>query len=154
MPPARFAKGKPVSAETPTTTAADAATADASTSATASANVPSRLADEIAAAKVRGEEAAAAAAAKPEPAPKPEPTPKRHIPTPAEIEADIAAARERLTETLVQLEDAVTPASVVRRAKTAVKNVYVDSEGGIKMKNVAITAGVAIGSIIVIKIIK
>jgi hypothetical protein len=106
----------------------------------------------------RGEAAAAAVAAKAaEPKPKKEPVEKvkpAPAPTAAEIEADIEAARERLTSTLVQLEDAVTPASFARRAKTQVRNVYVDEFGGVRIKNVAITAGVVVGAIVVIKIIK
>jgi hypothetical protein len=120
--------------------------------------VPGPLADEIAAAVARGEAAAAAAATKPVPtepadkaADKPKPVPP---PTAAEIEADIAAARERLTGTLIQLEDAVTPASFARRGKTAVRNVYLDEFGGVKVKNVAITVGVVVGAIVVIKILK
>lgn len=116
------------------------------------------VAESVAEAIARGEAAAADVAAKQaapkqkKPAePKPKPVP---APTAAEIEADIAAARERLTSTLVQLEDAVTPASFARRAKTGVKNVYVDEFGGIKVKNVAITAGAVVGVIVLIKIIK
>jgi hypothetical protein len=75
-------------------------------------------------------------------------------PTSAEIEADIEAARERLTSTLVQLEDAVTPASFVRRAKGEVRKVYLDEFGGVRVKNVAITAGVVVGAIVIVKIFK
>jgi hypothetical protein len=116
------------------------------------------VAQDVADAISRGEAAVAAVEAKAaEPKPKKKPVEKAKPappPTAAEIEADIEAARERLTSTLVQLEDAVTPASFARRAKAEVRNVYVDEFGGVRIKNVAITAGVVVGALVVIKIIK
>jgi hypothetical protein len=139
-----------VSAETPAATTPEEPTVQTPRT----PEVAQAVSDAIA----RGEAAAAAVAAKAaEPKPKEKPVEKvKPVPAPtaAEIEADIEAARERLTSTLVQLEDAVTPASFARRAKTSVRNAYIDEFGGVRIKNVAITAGVVVGAIVFIKIIK
>ena len=149
-----------MSTETPTSETPNNQTPASDPAPEAATPANPEVAQKVSEAIARGEAAAAAVAAE-QAAPKPkekkpsEPKPKpAPAPTAAEIEADIAAARERLTSTLVQLEDAVTPASFARRAKTTVKGVYVDEFGGIKVKNVAITAGVVVGAIVLVKIIK
>ena len=49
---------------------------------------------------------------------------------------------------------ATSPISFARRGKTAVRNAYLDEHGGVKIKSVAITAGVVVGVVVVIKILK
>ena len=67
--------------------------------------------------------------------------------TPAEIEADLDATRERLVGTITELEDRVNPTKVAKRGSNKVKDFYVGPDG-VRWKNVALTAGVVVGGLV------
>ena len=71
--------------------------------------------------------------------------------TPAEIEADLDATRERLVGTITELEDRVNPTKVAKRGSNKVKDFYVGSDG-VRWKNVALTAGAVVGGLIAIRV--
>lgn len=68
--------------------------------------------------------------------------------TPEEIQADIAASRDNLTQTLGDLQHAVKeatkPKNIAKKAAEKVKSVYVAPNGEVNVKNVGITAGVVV----------
>ncbi|MBR7830201.1 DUF3618 domain-containing protein [Actinospica sp. MGRD01-02] len=61
--------------------------------------------------------------------------------SPAEIEADIAATRERLAGTLDELSDRLSPRGVMRQANSAVRGVFVTPEGAVRKDRAAMAAG-------------
>lgn len=65
--------------------------------------------------------------------------------TPAQIEADLVATRDRLAGRLNNLAAYVTPKAIVQRQVDKAKSVYVDEFGGIRPTSVLVTAGVMIG---------
>jgi hypothetical protein len=71
--------------------------------------------------------------------------------TPAEIEADLDATRERLVGTITELEDRVNPTKVAKRGSNKIKDFYVGSDG-VRWKNVALTAGAVVGGLVAIRI--
>jgi hypothetical protein len=71
--------------------------------------------------------------------------------TPAEIEADLDATRERLVGTITELEDRVNPTKVAKRGSNKLKDFYVGSDG-VRWKNVALTAGAVVGGLIAIRV--
>ena len=74
--------------------------------------------------------------------------------SPADIEAEMDATRERLANTVAQLQDAVTPKNLARRGVQRVKAVYVTDDGAIRYDNVAKTAGVVVGTIATVRLLK
>jgi len=71
---------------------------------------------------------------------------------PAEIESDIVDTRERLVGTITELEDRVNPSKVANRSANKVKAFYV-GDGGVRWKNVAITAGAVVGGVVAIRVV-
>lgn len=67
----------------------------------------------------------------------------------AEIEADIEASRERLVETVGQLQvavkETVNPRRVVAIQITRIKGFYVDEYGGVRPERVVLTVTVVVG---------
>ena len=64
--------------------------------------------------------------------------------SPDEIEAEIAAVRERLSGTLDQISDRVKPSNVAKRQMERARAVVQEPDGTWKPKPVAIIAGVAL----------
>ncbi len=81
-----------------------------------------------------------------------------HQRTPAEIEVDIVAARDRLVATVDQLQAAVKRATNPKRILVAqlsrVKGFYVDEYGGVRPERIVVTVGVVVGVIVVRKATK
>lgn len=73
------------------------------------------------------------------------PPPQR---TPEEIQADIDAAQARLAATVDELSERLSPASLADEAKAGVKSVFVDEDGSVKPKPVAIIGGAVVGLIV------
>ena len=61
--------------------------------------------------------------------------------SPAEIEADIAATRDRLAGTLDELSDRLSPRGVMRQANSAVRGAFVTPEGAVRKDRAAMAAG-------------
>lgn len=78
--------------------------------------------------------------------------------TPAEIQADIAASRDRLTNTMGELQvavkDATNPRNIAKKCVAKVKGIYVGPNGDVNVKNVGITVGVVVGVVVLRKITK
>lgn len=62
--------------------------------------------------------------------------------TPAQIEADLVATRQRLAGRIDDLQEYVAPRNVARRGLAKIKGVYVDEYGGIRPERVAVTVAV------------
>ena len=85
------------------------------------------------------------------PAPKPGPAPRvvsgeiaGHAPdarSPAEIEADLAATRDRLAGTLDELSERLSPRGVLRRADSAARGAFLTEEGSVRKDRAALAAG-------------
>ncbi len=74
--------------------------------------------------------------------------------TMAEIEAEMAATRERLAATVGQLQEALQPKNLLRLQVEKVKGYYVDEYGAVRPERVAGTVGVVVVSVVVIKVVK
>jgi len=72
--------------------------------------------------------------------------------TPSQIEGDIVDTRERLVGTITDLEDRVNPAKVADRGKNKLVAFYMD-DTGVRWKNVAITAGAVVGSLVAVRVV-
>lgn len=74
-----------------------------------------------------------------------------------QIEADLAASRERLTQTLGQLNVTVQrkfePKHLMAIGVAKLRGVYFDEFGGIRVERVAVTVGVVVGVVVVKKIV-
>jgi len=83
------------------------------------------------------------------------PAKQRTIP---EIEADIAASRERLVQTVSQLEVTVkrnlNPKRILAVQVKKVQSFYVDEYGGVRPERVVVTVGVVVGFVVVRKVTK
>ena len=66
--------------------------------------------------------------------------------------SDLGAARHQLDEDLLELEQALTPESMGERLVAAAKGFYLNADGGVNVKRVAITAGALVGILILRRI--
>ncbi len=73
-------------------------------------------------------------------------------PSIADLQAEVAAAREELVATLGQLKAEATPGAMVKRGGRAVLGWFTDEYGGIRPERVAI-AGAAVVGVIVLRAI-
>lgn len=73
-----------------------------------------------------------------------EPSKSTAQPTKAELEAEIAAARDGLTSSLEQLRAETRPEALVQRGKDAVKGFFTDEYGGVRPDRIAMVAGTVI----------
>ncbi len=64
--------------------------------------------------------------------------------SPAQIEAEIVATRERLAGRIDELTAYVAPPAVARRQRERIRAFYVDEFGGIRPERVAATAAVGL----------
>ena len=60
---------------------------------------------------------------------------------PAEIEADIAATRDRLAGTLDELSERLSPRGVLRQANTRARGVFLAEDGSVRKDRAALAAG-------------
>lgn len=74
--------------------------------------------------------------------------------TAAEIQSEMEATRERLTETISQLQEALQPKNIMNRQVEKVKSFYVDEYGAVRPEKVAMTVGVVVAGVVVIKVTK
>lgn len=74
--------------------------------------------------------------------------------TVAEIESDMEATRERLAETITQLQEALTPKNIMNRQVEKVKSFYIDEYGAVRPEKVAMTVGAVVAGVVVIKVVK
>jgi uncharacterized protein (DUF3084 family) len=65
-------------------------------------------------------------------------------PSPEELQAEIAAARESLVSTLEQLKAQTTPQALAEKGVAKVKDWFTDEYGGIRPDRVAIAAGAVV----------
>lgn len=65
-------------------------------------------------------------------------------PSAAQLEAEIADARNNLTSTIEQLRAETTPQALAQRGVNAVKGFFTDEYGGIRPDRVAIVAGTVV----------
>lgn len=61
--------------------------------------------------------------------------------TPAQIEADLDRARNRLTEHISALQSATSPEALTARGVAKVRGVFFDEFGGIRPERVAMAVG-------------
>ena len=137
---------KPAAAAKAAGPPAKKATGSAATStkkATGSAAKPTKKAAAPPAAKKAAKKAAGKKTA-------PEPDAAAPVPTrsPEEIQADIDAAQQRLADTVDALSDRLTPASLAEDATSSLKGVFVDRDGRIKPKPIAIIGGTVAGLVL------
>jgi hypothetical protein len=85
--------------------------------------------------------AAQPAVAAPAAAPAEKPAPPRSM---DEIEAELDTTRERLAERIDELQEYVSPRSILQRQMDRVTGVFVDEYGGIRPDRVLVAAGVVI----------
>lgn len=69
---------------------------------------------------------------------------KNRQPSEAELQAEIAAARDDLVASIAQLKEQTAPSALVRRGKAAVTGFFVDEYGGVRPERVAMAAGAVV----------
>ncbi len=70
------------------------------------------------------------------------------------LETEIEAARERLAGTIDQLAYRASPKTIVRREIASVKAHYVDVDGSPRTDNILKTAGVVVGFVAVMVMVR
>lgn len=65
---------------------------------------------------------------------------------------EVSQAREQLDRDLLALEQALTPERLYERVISSARGFYLDDTGGVKVKNLAITAGVLVAFVAIRKI--
>jgi len=70
--------------------------------------------------------------------------------TPAQLEAEVEAARESLEVSLGRLREEARPAALARRARGAVVGFFTDEYGGVRPERVAMAAG-AVAAVLLIR---
>lgn len=68
-------------------------------------------------------------------------------PSVADLQAEIAAAREEFAANLAELKGQATAPAIARRGGRAIAGWFTDEYGGIRPERVAIVAGVVVGVI-------
>lgn len=68
-------------------------------------------------------------------------------PSVADLQAEIAAAREDLVATIAELKAETTPKALVRRGGRRVTGFFTDEYGGVRPERVAIAGAVVVGLI-------
>jgi len=72
--------------------------------------------------------------------------------SPDQIKADIASTQRRLATTVDDLNDRLSPESLVREAGQTAKGVFVRPDGSVKGRPIAIVAGTLAGLVVLRKI--
>lgn len=73
-------------------------------------------------------------------------------PSVADLQAEVAAAREELLATLSELKAQATPAALAKRGGQAVLGWFTDEYGGVRPERVAI-AGAVVAGVVVLRLI-
>lgn len=74
-----------------------------------------------------------------------EPVGVADVRTPEQIEADLAATRERVGQHLQDLSEALSPSGLRSRASTQVRRIFLDEFGGIRPERVVAAGAVVAG---------
>jgi anti-sigma factor RsiW len=74
--------------------------------------------------------------------------------TPEEIEAEIAATRERLASTVDELVDKAHPRNVVKRQVEQARSQVFDAEGNLRTEKIATVAGAIAAVLVVLLLIR
>jgi hypothetical protein len=69
-------------------------------------------------------------------------------PSIADLQAEVAAAREELVASLADLKANTTPGALARRGGSTVTGFFTDEYGGIRPERVAIVGAVVVGVIV------
>jgi hypothetical protein len=69
-------------------------------------------------------------------------------PSIAELQAEVAAAREELVASIASLKAGTTPGALARRGGSTVTGFFTDEYGGIRPERVAIVGAVVVGVIV------
>jgi hypothetical protein len=64
--------------------------------------------------------------------------------SPAEIEADIAATRDRLAGTLDELSERLSPRGVLRQANSSLREAFLTEDGSVRRDRAAMAVGVLV----------
>ncbi len=72
----------------------------------------------------------------------------------AQIQSDMEATRERLATTIGQLQQELAPKNLAHKQMERVRSFYVDEYGAVRPERIAMTAGVVVGGIVVIRTVK
>jgi len=67
--------------------------------------------------------------------------------SPAEIEADIEQARQRLADTLDELTERLSPRAVLRRGNSVVRGAFVAEDGSVRKDRAALAVGAVLSAI-------
>jgi hypothetical protein len=67
--------------------------------------------------------------------------------SPAQIEADIERARQRLAGTLDELSERLSPRAVLRRGNAAVRGAFVAGDGSVRKDRAALAVGAVVSAI-------
>ena len=74
--------------------------------------------------------------------------------SPDELVDDIEVVRERLAATIDQISDRANPKNVVRRQFEDLKARFVNADGSPRLENIAPVAGVAVGALVLIVVVR
>jgi len=75
--------------------------------------------------------------------------PKVPAPSPADLQAEIAAAREDLVATINELKAQTQPGALVKRGRSNVTGFFTDEFGGVRPERVAVVGAVVVGLILI-----
>jgi hypothetical protein len=70
-----------------------------------------------------------------------------HLPSTAELQSEVAAAKLALDQAVADLRAGVAPQAVAQRVLDNAKGWFTDEHGGVRPDRVAIAAGVVVGVI-------
>jgi hypothetical protein len=74
--------------------------------------------------------------------------------TPDQIEADIAATRARLADTVDELVDRANPRNVAKRQVEQAKSQVYDDEGNLRTQKIASVAGAVAGVLVLLLLVR
>lgn len=70
-----------------------------------------------------------------------------HLPSTADLQSEVAAARAALDQAVADLRAGVAPQAIAERALEGAKGWFTDEHGGLRPDRLAIVAGVVVGFI-------
>lgn len=70
-----------------------------------------------------------------------------NLPTTAQLQAEVAAARAQLDQAVADLKAGVAPQAIAERGIEGVKGWFTDEHGGLRPDRIAIVAGAIVGFI-------
>jgi len=75
--------------------------------------------------------------------------PKVPAPSPADLQAEISAAREDLVATINELKAQTQPKALAKRGQANVTGFFTDEFGGVRPERVAIVGAVVVGLLVI-----